>query len=263
MRLNPFARRLSAGSAAVAVVLAVGAPGQAAPTVRPGAPVLIGDFSCVAGFVFTDRAGERYISMPASCGALGDGNATDGCTTKVLPLETPVKVAGSVTGALAYSSWLAMQEAGEKGVDACVNNDFALVRLPTEAHDAVDPTVPQFGGPTAVRTTPGAPGEALRAYSQGVLTNSVEDAAPRHGVLVAAEPGGWGYAAYFVTPGVFGDAGAGVLDAQGRALGVISSLSIAPIAGSNGVSDLNRMLTYAQKHSGIKGLRLLPGKPAA
>lgn len=262
MRPSVFLRRLSAGSVAVALAAGVSTPGQGAETIRPGAPTLIGDVSCVAGFFFTDRAGEIYVSTPASCGAPSD-DATNGCSSRVLPLETPVKVGGSVTGALAYSSWITMREIEEKDAEACANNDFALVRLPVEAHDAVDPTVPQFGGPTGLRSSPGVSGEALRAYSQGVVTGDVEAARPRHGVLLAAEPGGWRYATYFATPGVFGDAGAGVLDAQGRALGVINSLSVAPFPGSNGVVDQARMLAYAQKHSGIKGLRLLPGKPAA
>jgi hypothetical protein len=50
-----------------------------------------------------------------------------------------------------------------------------------------------------------------------------------------------------------------VLDADGHALGVMSTLVTTPTPGSNGVADLSRMLSYAQDASGIKGLRLVTG----
>ncbi len=49
------------------------------------------------------------------------------------------------------------------------------------------------------------------------------------------------------------------IDGKGQAFGVLSTLAIAPVPGSNGVADLAHALEYAQKHSGIKGLRLAEG----
>ena len=40
------------------------------------------------------------------------------------------------------------------------------------------------------------------------------------------------------------------MDAQGRAFGVLSTLQLAPIVLSNGVSDLRKMLAYARAHCG-------------
>jgi len=62
-----------------------------------------------------------------------------------------------------------------------------------------------------------------------------------------------------VSPGVPGDSGSAFLDAKGNALGTLSTLAIAPLAGSNGVGDLDHELTYAQQHGGLTGLRLVPG----
>ncbi len=60
-------------------------------------------------------------------------------------------------------------------------------------------------------------------------------------------------------PGIPGDSGSGFLDADGRAVGTLSTVAIAPLAGSNGLGDLQRELRYAQRHSGIPGLRLVRG----
>lgn len=62
-----------------------------------------------------------------------------------------------------------------------------------------------------------------------------------------------------MTPGVPGESGSGFLGVEGRALGVLSTLAVAPLAGSNGVSDLSMALHYAQQRSGISGLQLVEG----
>jgi hypothetical protein len=64
---------------------------------------------------------------------------------------------------------------------------------------------------------------------------------------------------FTVSPGIPGDSGSAFLDARGHALGVLSTLQLAPLVGSNGVGDLNHELTYAEAHSGIAGLRLAKG----
>ena len=40
------------------------------------------------------------------------------------------------------------------------------------------------------------------------------------------------------------------MDAQGHAFGVLSTLQLAPVAASNGVSDLRKMLAYMRAHGG-------------
>jgi hypothetical protein len=59
-----------------------------------------------------------------------------------------------------------------------------------------------------------------------------------------------------------GDSGSAFLDAEGNALGTLSTLAIAPLPASNGVGDLGKELGYAQANSGIAGLNLVPGTEA-
>ena len=59
-----------------------------------------------------------------------------------------------------------------------------------------------------------------------------------------------------------GDSGSAFLDADGNALGVLSTLALAPLAGSNGVGDLGRELAYTRQTSGLSGLHLVPGTEA-
>ena len=59
--------------------------------------------------------------------------------------------------------------------------------------------------------------------------------------------------------GAPGDSGSGFLDGDGRAFGTLSTVAVAPLAGSNGLGDLKRELRYAREHSGIAGLRLVRG----
>jgi len=55
---------------------------------------------------------------------------------------------------------------------------------------------------------------------------------------------------YTVTPGVPGDSGSAFLDKDGKAIGVLSTLALAPLPLSNGVSDLDHMVDYLLSHGG-------------
>jgi hypothetical protein len=54
-----------------------------------------------------------------------------------------------------------------------------------------------------------------------------------------------------VTPGIPGDSGSAFLDANGRALGVLSTLGISfPTLATNFAGDLSRELNYMHAHGG-------------
>jgi hypothetical protein len=53
-----------------------------------------------------------------------------------------------------------------------------------------------------------------------------------------------------LTPGIPGDSGSGFLNASGNALGVLSTVQLAPIAASNGVGTLAKELAYANTATG-------------
>ena len=61
-----------------------------------------------------------------------------------------------------------------------------------------------------------------------------------------------------MTPGIPGDSGSGFLSDSGAAFGTLSTVAIAPLAGSNGVGDLSKELAYANGH-GFSGTALATG----
>jgi hypothetical protein len=257
---------------AATAAVAVQSPGASAESVpafatadasmiHPGVQTVTNDTAaCTSNFVFTDAAGHGYLGQAAHCSGTGTADETDGCQSESLPLGTPVKLGESgVTGTMVYNSWLAMQKAGETNPDACAYNDIALIRIPDNAMSQVNPSIPSFGGPNGVRTTDLAAGEPVLSYGNSPLRGGLTQLSPKQGFALSSEGNGWTHLIYTVTPGVPGDSGSGFLDANGQAFGVLSTLALAPIPGSNGVSDLAKMLEYIHSHSNIKGLKLANG----
>ena len=74
-----------------------------------------------------------------------------------------------------------------------------------------------------------------------------------------SQANGWSRDVYTVTPGIPGDSGSGFLSASGGAIGVLSTVQIAPLAGSNGVGDLAREIAYMQANSSFTGANVVHG----
>jgi hypothetical protein len=262
-----------------AAVTATATSTSAAPTwapadsaaIHPGVQMYTDGAQCTGNFVYTDGAGNVYVGYAAHCAGTGAATDTDGCDSGSLPLGTKVDFAegGSLvsagtkvgTGTLVYSSWLTMQKNGETDSNTCAYNDLALVKVDSQYIGDVNPSVPFWGGPVGIDTDGTAAGDTAYSYGNSSLRGGVTELSPKQGTSVGddAADGGWSHPVYTVTPGVPGDSGSAFLDADGRALGVLSTLAIAPLAGSNGVGDLSHELAYAQAHSGIAGLTLVPG----
>lgn len=244
------------------------APADSA-AIHPGVQMYTDGAQCTANFVYTDGAGTTYVGYAAHCAGTGEATDTNGCDAGSLPLGTKVDFVegGSLVtegtrvggGTLVYSSWLAMQRNGETDEDACAYNDLALVKVDAADTGKVNPSVPFWGGPVAVNTSGTAAGDTVYSYGNSSLRAGVELLSPKQGTSLGTEGGGWSHPVYTVTPGVPGDSGSAFLDADGNALGTLSTLALAPLAGSNGVGDLSHELAYAQATSGIAGLRLVPG----
>jgi hypothetical protein len=211
---------------------------------------------CTANFVYTDKSGSVYIGQASHCTSESGELSGSGCETQSSPLGSEVDLGNNVKGTLAYSSWLAMQKVGEKDENACLNNDFALIKVPASARGMVNPSVPIFGGPTGINTDGLQLGDPVMGIGNSGLRGGAE--APLQGIAVTDDQTSWYHLVYLIPPGVPGDSGGGFMDADGRVVGVLVSLNSLPPA-SNGLSDLGRALAYAQKHSGLKGLRLVPG----
>src|SRR5205807_3981453 len=72
-------------------------------------------------------------------------------------------------------------------------------------------------------------------------------------------PGGWSRDVYTLTPGIPGDSGSGFLNASGGAIGVLSTVQSAPLAGSNGVGDLGRELAHMHANTSFGQVNLVNG----
>lgn len=224
-------------------------------TIHPGVATVTGDALCTSNFVFHDPAGDVYLGQAAHCASTADATSLDGCVNGSLPLGTPVRVAGaSRPGTLVYSSWIAMQQRRETSVDACLFNDFSLVKLDPADYPKVNPTIPVWGGPTGMVPTSFRGAEAF-GYGNTIDRGGVTKHTKR-GVSLRQGGAGWVHVVDLNPPGVPGDSGSGLTDGQGRAFGVVSTMSLR--RGTNSAGDLSRILDYA-KGSGFPELMLVQG----
>jgi Trypsin-like peptidase domain len=224
--------------------------------IHPGVQTDTDGAQCTANFVFTNGA-DVLIGQAAHCSGTGGATETDGCDSGSLPEGTPVTVDGaSRPGTMIYNSWLRMQAAKESDPETCAYNDLALIRLDPADAAKVNPSIPFWGGPKGVGTS--TAGDRVYTYGNSSLRGGVTQLSPKTGSTVGVSPGGWSYDVYTATPGIPGDSGSAFLNATGQALGVLSTVQIAPLAGSNGVGDVGREIAYAQAH-GLAGLALADG----
>jgi hypothetical protein len=244
----------------------------ATASVRPGVQMYTGDAQCTADFVFTDTAGDVFVGYAAHCAGKGSESDTNGCTTRSNPVGTAVAFvrgggllsAGTTVahGRLVYSSWLSMQRRHTTGL-RCIWNDFALVKVNVADRGKVNPTVPGWGGPRTFGGSALPAGAKLFTVGSSALRGGKPS--PKTGSVIARDGGGLGYDIRIGGGGgVPGDSGSGFLDATGRAIGVLSTLSVGfglgPGAGiTNTIGDLAAEIGWARLYSGIPGLRLVAG----
>jgi hypothetical protein len=269
MRLlaRTFAAVVTCATAAVPLVAAQAPPAAAAPTwapaatapIHPGVQTVTAGGQCTANFVFYDASNTVYIGQAAHCSGTGGATETNGCDSGSLPLGTPVQVGGaSQPGTMVYNSWLAMQAAGETNPDTCAFNDLALVRLNPADFGKVNPSIPFWGGPSGIDTNGTAAGENVYSYGNSSLRGGVTQLSPKQGVSLGDAGSGWSHDVYTATPGIPGDSGSAFLNSAGAALGVLSTVQIAPVTGSNGVGDVSREINYMNSHSSL-GAQLANG----
>ncbi len=240
---------------------AVAAPPSGTPgVIAPGALISVGGFDCTTNFVFTN--GPTWFLGTASHCFWPDDNITDAgqCSHGAMALGTPVDIAltdgTTTTGRVAYISGRTMREHGvcevrsDQNTDLSDGNDFALVELEMDDVRRTDPTVPRFGGPMGVRTTTSPLGRNEPVYSyQGEFgakagyRNEADDSAFR----------------YVHLPSVIGNSGSGLLDAQGRAVGVICDVDTKD-GYFTYVADMQRVLDYASTYGGLGPIQIVPGR---
>lgn len=260
----------------VAALVATSASAYAAPDfapaseadIRPGVRTFTGEqggllssgAQCTSNFIFTDGS-NVYLGQAAHCGSTSGATQVNGCQTESMPLGTKVEIEGADhPGTLAYSSWITMKRVGETDPDACMYNDFALVKIDPRDVDEVNPTFQLFGGPTGLDTNGTEQGDTVYSYGNSQLTLGLDPLQRKQGVSLGTRGDGWSHTVLTVPPGVPGDSGAGFLNADGEAFGILSTLNVLPQVGSNGVTDLQHALNYMQEHApGFADVRLVEG----
>jgi hypothetical protein len=272
------------GALALSVLVAVGlvsAPTAASadPTwapaataaIHPGTMMYTAGAQCTANFVYTDAAGNVYVGYAAHCAGEGSSTDTNGCLVDSVPLGTKVDFTndgnllseGTIVGhgTLAYSSWITEHQLGTTDANTCAYNDLALVKVDPADVGKVNPSVPFWGGPSGIDTDGTAAGDRVYTYGNSSLRFGLSLLSPHTGISLGddAADGGWSHPLYTVSPGIPGDSGSGFLSADGKAIGVLSTLGLAPLPLSNNIGDLAKELAFAQAHSGIAGLRLVDG----
>lgn len=220
--------------------------------IHPGTQTFTQGGQCTANFVFTDAGGDVYIGQAAHCSGTGGQTETNGCDSGTLPTgTTQVEIDGATQpGTMVYNSWETMQDVGETDSDTCNYNDFALIRIDPADHGLVNPSIPVWGGPVGFAEATSL-GDEVHSFGNSGLRGGIEQFSPKYGTSLGTIPSGWSHPVYTVTPGIPGDSGSPFLDSEGGALGVLSTLAIAPIAGSNNVSDIQSAVEYMEANTGF------------
>ena len=265
-----FAAAVTCATVALPLVAADAPSASAAPTwapaatapIHPGVQTFTAGAQCTANFVFSDASNTVYIGQAAHCSGTGGNTATNGCTSGSLPIGTQVQVTGaSQPGVMVYNSWLTMQGLGEADANTCQFNDLALIKLNPADFGKVNPSIPFWGGPNGIDANGTVQGESVYSYGNSELRGGVSQLSPKQGVSLGDAGGGWSHNVYTASPGIPGDSGSAFLNSTGAALGVLSTVQIAPIAGSNGVGDVSREINYMNAHSSLGAQLALGTQP--
>jgi len=222
-----------------------------ASQIRPGVEIIADGSSCTSNFLYSPNAQTVYIGVAAHCFSTDTNSGVDPCESNNLAIgfnEISIENA-SQPGELVYSSWRAMQEAGETaGSNTCVYNDFALVKIHPSDLANVHPAAIAFGGPTALFTGLATVGDGIFAYGQSPLHLGVRSRETKQGQITGVLGNGWAYEIVTDTPSLPGDSGGPIFTVTGKALAVTSVLSVGLTVNpvNNGVVNLERALKYAK-----------------
>ena len=108
---------------------------------------------------------------------------------------------------------------------------------------------------------PTAAGDDVYSYGNSSLRGGITTLSPKRGISLGDDGNGWSHTVYTATPGIPGDSGSAFLNASGQAIGILSTVAIAPLAGSNGVGDIAHELAYLNSHTSFN-MTLAPGTEA-
>src|SRR5205814_8125944 len=129
---------------------------------------------------------------------------------------------------------------------------------------SVNPSVPVWGGPKALGQATLQTGQRIYSYGNSELRLGLTQLSPNTGISNGDSGSGWNHGMTMVTPGIPGDSGSGLLDANGNAAGVLSTVGISlPDGATNNFGDLARELDYLHAHeASFAGVQLVQGTVA-
>ena len=262
-------RLLKALALAVFACAIVAGPASAAPswapassaTIHPGVQTFTDGAQCTANFVFYD-ASNVYLGQAAHCSGTGTATETNGCDSGSLPIGTPVDIGGSQPRHAGLQ--LVADDAGRRRDQ----RRRLRVQRPRAGEgrsgrrrqgQPVDPVLGRADRRRQQRHRPGRHRPQLRQLRRcAAASPSSAPSRARASATTAtagATPSTPSRPASPATPG------SAFLNATGKALGVLSTVAIAPLAGSNGVGDVAKELAYANSTGGF-GVTLAQGTEA-
>ena len=153
-----------------------------------------------------------------------------------------------------------MQSKGETDADTCAFNDLALIKL-----DPADVGERQSIGARTSAARPasgtwGDTGSTVYTYGNSELRGGVTALSPKQGIVVQNAASGWSHDVYTLTPASPATPGAGSWTPTEERSAILSTVQLAPLAGSNGVGDLAKEIAYMHANdSAFSGVNLVPG----
>ena len=165
----------------------------------------------------------------------------DDCTFGGATTVFGVEGAGSYVGADDVHEVIELGEVvyarqEEPGGGSGVGHDFGLVEIPEDKHHLVDPSMPQWGGPSGVSPGPVPAGEPVHQYGAGVGNGEVFPTKGSSGVSFGGDDDAW-YAGIRASPGdsgspLIGNDAASGPPVGGPAAGILTHLSTGGTAGT-------------------------------
>jgi hypothetical protein len=245
--------------------------------VRPGSRIENArGTDCSANFLFTNPEGTiAYLGTAAHCFGVpvdySDTNTAIECGDHFAPLdEAPEALmplydrtdssimfppAPTPIGDFVYSSFVAMEEAGETEDIMCSHNDFALIELDENATRLANPAMWHWGGPVDLRGSKATTGEHVLTFGGTAAREQPGPPRQRDGYVSPSErelvdPDS-DISFHAIVPGgcIGGDSGSPMTDGDGSAIGVVTR-SAAGASPSCRMAYLAPMLAYMAAHGG-------------
>lgn len=207
--------------------------------IRPGMPIRTEKRDCPSNFVFTKTDNSSvFIGTTAYC-------------VRDLPIGALATVGGpNELAILVYSSWDTMSENEESDPDAREYNDFAVFLIDASSRPRVSPALLEVGGPDGAADPSHVDlGARVRQHAQGPLTIAGKEPVTWREGVVTGKAGDWALLVHSPSPATPGYTGGAVVDAEGKALGIVVNIGVLPNPGANGVARLDALLDYAATHA--------------